>query len=206
MEFLIDQQGYKMVLIPLVAALIGWLTNWVAIKMLFHPKQPINLGLFTLHGIFHRRQKELALRLGNIIQDRLFSHEDIHHKLTSPEFLDKLKPILERHLDEFLTQRLHNLHPMLALLPEGMIDGLRTKLMEEFESFLPHLLEGASESLENLIQVKDIIREKIEAFEVSQLEEILFSILKKEFKMIEYVGGVLGLLIGLVQVLIYEGM
>lgn len=96
MEFLIEEQGYKMILIPLVAALIGWLTNWVAIKMLFHPKQPINLGLFTLHGIFHRRQKELAHRLGKIIEERLFSHDDIHQKLTSPEFIQKLTPILER--------------------------------------------------------------------------------------------------------------
>ncbi|MDT8445532.1 MAG: DUF445 family protein [bacterium] len=206
MEFLIEQEGYKMILIPLVAALIGWLTNWVAIKMLFHPKQPINLGLFTLHGIFHRRQNELAHRLGSIIEDKLFSHDDIHQKLTSPEFVGKLSPILERHLDVFLSERLTSLHPMLALLPEAMIEGLRKKLMEEFESFLPHLMEGAAESLESLIQVKEIIRDKIEAFEVSQLEEILFSILKNEFKMIEYVGGVLGFLIGLVQVLIYRGL
>jgi len=204
MEFLLEQQGYKMVLIPLIAALIGWLTNWVAVKMLFHPRQPINVLGFRFQGIFYRRQKELATRLGNIIEDKLFSHQDIHDKITSPEFVGRLTPVLEKHLDIFLSERLTSLHPMLALVPESILGTIKAKMMEEFESFLPHLMQGASESLEDIIQIKQVIQEKIESFEVSQLEEILFSILKNEFKMIEYVGGVLGFFIGLVQVLIYQ--
>ncbi|OGH01968.1 MAG: hypothetical protein A2600_04475 [Candidatus Lambdaproteobacteria bacterium RIFOXYD1_FULL_56_27] len=190
----------KLILIPLVAALIGWATNWVAIKMLFHPKKPVVVLGITFQGVFHRRQKELAVRLGGIIEERLFSHDDIHQKLTSPAFIGRLTPILEKHLDLFLKERLVGLHPMLALVPAALIESFREKMMAEFETFLPHLMEGASEALEDLIQVKEVIREKIEAFEVEQLEEMLFSIMKNEFKMIEWVGGVLGFLIGLFQV------
>ena len=201
---LLDSDLPKLILIPLVAALIGWLTNWVAVKMLFHPKQPINLGLFTLQGVFHKRQKDLARRLGDLIETKLFSHSDIHEKLTSPEFVARLTPILERHLDQFIAERLTGIHPMLALLPEQMRSLIKEKLMEEFEALLPRMLEGASDSLEDLIQIKDVIRKKVEAFDVSQMEEILFSILKNEFKMIEYVGGVLGFFIGIAQVMIYR--
>jgi len=204
MEFLFEQEGYKMVLIPLIAALIGWLTNWLAVKMLFHPRQPIHFLGLRFQGIFYRRQKELAIRMGKIIEEKLFSHQDIHDKITSPEFIGRLTPVLERHLDIFLSERLTSLHPMLALVPESILATIKSKMMLEFETFLPHLMQGASESLEDIIQIKQVIQEKIESFEVSQLEEILFSILKNEFKMIEYVGGVLGFFIGLLQVLIYH--
>ena len=32
--------NYWLILIPLISAFIGWFTNWIAIKMLFHPKEP----------------------------------------------------------------------------------------------------------------------------------------------------------------------
>lgn len=194
----------KLLLIPLISAFIGWLTNWVAVKMLFHPKEPVNLVVITLQGIFHKRQKEIATRLGETIEKKLFSHQDIHDKLTSPEFVKSIIPIIETKLDQVITEKLMTIHPMLALLPESMIQGFKEMLVGELEEFLPEMMEGASASLSQHIDIRKVIQEKIEAFEVEQLEEILFSLMKNEFKMIEYVGGVLGFFIGLSQVLLVE--
>ncbi|MDX2469975.1 MAG: DUF445 family protein, partial [SAR324 cluster bacterium] len=71
-------------------------------------------------------------------------------------------------------------------------------------AFLPEVMEGASVALAKQINIQQVIREKVEAFEVSELEDILFSILKSEFKMIEVVGGVLGFFIGLSQLLLLK--
>ncbi|PCI27128.1 MAG: DUF445 domain-containing protein [SAR324 cluster bacterium] len=194
--------NWKYVLIPLISAFIGWLTNWVAVKMLFHPKQPINLGFFTLHGIFHQRQKEIAQKLGSTIESKLLNHSDIHDVLTSDKFLQNILPLVETYLDDFVNNRLKSIHPMLAMLPDSMVVMIKEKLMEEFSNFIPDVLEGAGDALQEHINVKEIIREKIEKFDVSELEDILFSILKSEFKMIELVGGVLGFFIGISQLLI----
>lgn len=193
-------ESTKLFLLPVIAGLIGWATNWVAVKMLFHPKQPVDLIFFKLQGIFHQRQKEIAFKLGDLIEDKLFSHGDIHDKITSPEFIRTLLPIVERRLDSFLAEKLISIHPMLAMLPDSMLDSIRGVLMEEFETFLPDLIDSASDKLGEAIQIRDVVREKIEKFDVAELEDILFSILKSEFKMIEYVGGVLGFFIGLAQV------
>ena len=186
-------------LIPLISGLIGWLTNWVAIKMLFHPKKPINLGLFIIQGVFMKRQTALARKLAEAVEQNLFSHQDIHDKLTSPEFVDSVIPIIGKHLEDIITNKLAQINPMLAMIPESMIQGIKELLLKEFALFLPEVMEGASESLSKQIDIQAVIREKIENFEVSQLEDLLFQIMKSEFKMIEYVGGVLGLLIGVVQ-------
>ncbi len=186
-------------LIPLISGLIGWLTNWVAIKMLFHPKKPLNFGFFVLQGVFIKRQKALAQKLADAVEENLFSHQDIHDKLTSPEFLGTILPLIGVHLEDLITNKLVKLHPLLAMIPESMIQGIKEMILKEFEIFLPEIMEGASEALQKQIDIKKVIKEKIEAFEVNQLESLLFQIMKSEFKMIEYVGGVLGLFIGLFQ-------
>ena len=48
-------------LTPFVGAFIGWLTNYVAIKMLFRPREPWYILGFPMQGVMPRRQRDLAL-------------------------------------------------------------------------------------------------------------------------------------------------
>lgn len=197
-----DFINWKYILIPFISAFIGWLTNWVAVKMLFHPKQPLKVGLFVIQGVFHRRQKEIAQKLGDTIESKLFSHDDIYRILTSQEFVQQIIPVIERALEDFVYNKLAEIHPMLGILPDTIFYPLKGRLLDVFEDLLPQIMSGAGDVLEDQINIKEIIQEKIENFEVTELEDILFSILRSEFKMIEYVGGVLGFFIGITQLVI----
>lgn len=201
---MIESIELKYLLIPFVSAFIGWLTNWIAIKMLFHPKKPIKIGFIVLHGIFHRRQKDIAHKLGETIEKKLFSHNDVHDILVSDEFIEGLLPTVDAYIDDFIKNRLLSIHPMLAMIPEAMLELIREKLLAEFKLMIPKLMENAEETLEENLKIKDVIKAKIEGFDVSELEDILFSILKSEFKMIEYIGGILGFIIGLTQIAIIK--
>lgn len=194
----------KLILIPLVSAFIGWLTNWIAVKMLFHPKKPIRILFFVIQGIFHLRQKEIARKLGATIESKLLSHQDIQDVMKSDDIKDNLIPVIDNYINDFVSNRLVTIHPMMAMLPADMVSLIQVKLMEEIENMLPELLKEATNSLESKMNIKETIRQKIENFDVSELEDILFSILKSEFRMIEYIGGVLGFFIGVSQILIIK--
>ena len=56
-----------LILLPIIAALIGWLTNYLAVKMLFHPKLPLQVLGFSIQGVFPKRQKQLADKLGSLV-------------------------------------------------------------------------------------------------------------------------------------------
>ena len=60
-------------ILPIIAALIGWATNFVAIKMLFHPQDPKKILGITFQGVFPKRQKQIAERLGELVAIELFS-------------------------------------------------------------------------------------------------------------------------------------
>ncbi|MBU3917215.1 DUF445 family protein, partial [bacterium] len=160
------------------------------------------VGFFIIQGIFHRRQKDIALKLGDTIETKLFSHNDIYEILTSEGFIESIIPVIERSLEDFVYHKLSRIHPMLAVLPETIFYPLKGKLIEVFEDIIPELMRGAGDVLENQMNIKEVIREKIENFDVAELEDILFSILKSEFRVIEYTGGVLGFFIGITQLVI----
>jgi hypothetical protein len=46
--------------LPVAGFLVGWFTNWVALKLIFEPASPVNLGCYTLQGLFLKRQHEAA--------------------------------------------------------------------------------------------------------------------------------------------------
>jgi uncharacterized membrane protein YheB (UPF0754 family) len=98
--------NFWIVLVPVISAFIGWFTNWIAIKMLFHPKKPIRFLGLTIHGIFPKRQKQFAEKLGKLVSEELISFREIEEKIANPDNVKKLMPLVEEHIDHFLRVKL----------------------------------------------------------------------------------------------------
>lgn len=190
--------------LPLIAALTGWVTNFLAIKMLFHPRQKLNLYFFSIQGIFPKRQRLLAEKLGQIVAHELFSFRDIRDRFTSTETAQEINHVLDEKLEDFMENKLRDSVPSLVglFLNNDSRARIKNKLHEEFQNILPDILARYSDKLEQDIQVEEIVYQKVAAFSSQKLEAILFSIMKKEFRFIEILGGLLGFFIGLIQLLL----
>ncbi len=194
----------KLLFSTVICAFIGWITNFIAIKMLFHPRTPVQVGSLTIQGIFPKRQKALALNLAAVIEGELLSHDDIRAVMQRPEFAARIKDKIQEGFAEFLSKRLGALNPMIAMFLEGaMMDRIKDLLDAELDSIVPGLLETAGGELENTLDFRKVIQNKIENLSMERLEALLMSIMAKEFRFIEVVGAVLGGLIGLLQGLIF---
>jgi uncharacterized membrane protein YheB (UPF0754 family) len=189
--------------LPFIAALIGWLTNFLAIKMLFHPKKNIRILFINIQGIFPKRQKVLAERLGKIVANDLFSFRDIKDRFTSTATASEINKVLDEKLEDFLDSKLKTMMPMLSMfINNDTKTRIKDTLHLEFQNILPDILNKYSEKLERDIDIQQIVFEKVSAFSSDKFEEIITSIMKKEFKVIEVIGGVLGFIIGLIQLFI----
>ncbi len=186
---------------PVIAALIGWVTNYLAVKMLFHPKLPIRLMGISIQGVFPKRQGQLAEKLGALVDQELFSVEEVSKKIkelsTSPRTMDQIGKRIERTIREKLVKSF----PMLSMfLSDGMVTKVTETFKEELRDFMAQSADDLSTKLERELDVRKMVREKVEAFSTEKLEEILVSLMKKEFRFIELVGALLGFLIGCLQV------
>ena len=189
-------------LLPFIGAITGWVTNWVAVKMLFHPKEPKNFGLFKVQGVFPKRQKLMAEKLGHIVAAELFSIDDVVEKMKSADNTEVLG-FVESKIDNFINVKLSGSMPMLAMyLNDDLKNKIKTTLMEEIAEVIPGVIDSYANKHKNEVDVEAIVYEKVLNFSSDKLEEILYSIMKKEFKFIELLGGVLGFLIGIIQLCI----
>lgn len=192
-----------LLLIPIISSFIGWITNWVAIKMLFHPKQPKKIFGVTFQGIFPKRQNQFAEKLGKLVSDELLSFNDITEKITNSENLKKVMPLIDAHLDNFLKVKLASSMPMISMfIGEKTITQLKEVFMVELEELFPIIMNKYTENLKDELDIENIVIQKVQSFSSNKLEDILYSIMSKEFRFIEILGAILGFIIGVIQVLI----
>lgn len=192
-----------LLLIPLISAFIGWFTNWVAIKMLFHPKEPKKILFITFQGVFPKRQRQFAEKLGKLVSTELLSFREIEEKIVNPDNIKKLMPFVESKVDDFLRNKLSDAFPIISMfIGESTINQLKTVFMAELEVIFPEMIAAYMKNLESQLDLEKIVTEKVYGFSSDKMEAILNQIMTKEFKFIEVIGCILGFIIGIVQVLI----
>ena len=197
--------NYWLFLIPVISAFIGWVTNWVAIKMLFHPRQPKKILGVTFHGIFPKRQQQFAEKLGKLVSAEFLSFEDIEQKISNPENLKKVMPMIETHVDDFLRHRLKDEMPVISMfIGDKTIDNLKKLFMQEIEILFPQVMKQYAANLKSELDLEQIVIQKVSKFSSDKLEEVLYQIMSKEFRFVEIIGAVIGFIIGLIQIFITQ--
>ena len=199
--FKIPNMSWWLYTIPFISALIHWVTIWMALKLLFHPRKPMKIGWFTLQGVFPKRQRQIAESLGSIVSRELLSFEDIRTSISNPENLQKILPLADAHIDDFLRNKLKKAMPVISMfIGDKTIRELKDVFMKELELLFPVIMNNYADHLKADLDLEKIIVEKVSNFSSDKLEEILQQILTKEFRFVEVIGAALGFLIGLMQI------
>ena len=198
-----NQIHWLLFLLPLIAALIGWMTNYIAVKMLFHPKEPKKIVGITFHGVFPKRQNVLAEKLGQLVADELFSVSDVSAKIKEFATSDEAMNEVGKRIEMTIRNKLVQAFPMLAMfLTDEMVEKVTGLFKNELKDFLSATSQGMGEKLEENLNVEAMVKERVNAFSSEKLEKLLNQLMKKEFKFIELVGAILGFLIGCLQLFV----
>ncbi len=90
---------------------------------------------------------------------------------------------------------------MLSMfLSDDMVEKVTKLFKEELRDFIRESADGVAKKIEQDLDVREMVRKKVEAFSSDKLEALLSSLMKKEFRFIEVIGAVIGFLIGCAQV------
>lgn len=191
------------IVFPLIGGVIGWVTNFIAIKMLFYPRNPINFGLFKIQGVFPKRQRAFAERIANVVSGELVQIDEIKTAITSKENLTEVYDLIDSKIEVFLKTKLGEAMPFLVMfINDKTIASIKEILSEEVKSILPEAIENFADNLEANFDVKALVQKKVAQFPVEKFEEVIMGILSKELVFIEVVGLILGALIGVFQVVL----
>lgn len=186
-------------LLPVVGALIGWLTNEVAVRMLFHPKRPLKIPFTTVafQGVLPRRHADLASSIGRTVADDLLPSGELLRRLDLQAYKDDLVGAITNHVARRFEQSPARILPGHVRMV--LASYVRDVVEREASLLLEQLLEQVGEDVVRRIDVREMVEQKMMQFDLDELERLARRIAGKELQAIVVFGAVLGLLIGLMQ-------
>ena len=188
--------------IPVLGALIGYATNRIAVKMIFRPVRPVYIFGFRIQGLIGRRQAELARSIGAVVSDHLVQHDDV---IRSFEAVD-LEALLSRVMDRALVPKVREWRkiPLVGgLLTESRVTDLQKALVDGILKRKQLIFEELEQAVETGLDIEQVVTDRVASFPVERLEELVLEVADRELRTIEALGGLLGLVIGFLQVLLF---
>ena len=170
--------------------------------MLFRPRKPVGLFKWKIQGLIPRRQVELATRVAEIVETELFNQHLIREEMKKIDLQPYLEQLATNIVWDRLGPRLKQIPILGNLVNDKFLYGLNKLALESLIGETEPLLEKVSTEVEKHIAVRKIIEEKIHAFDLDQLEDIVRKLAHKEFRSIEILGAVIGFMVGLLQCLL----
>ncbi len=187
-------------LLVVIGAMIGWITNFIAIKMLFRPYKEINFIFFKIQGLLPKRKNEIGHSIAEVVDKELVSMKDIISKISSSDIEESMGSLIDGILDSRLKEEILKNFPMAAFfLSDSVLEKIKGIIKSSIIENKNEIMEFFGQYMQKNVDIKKIIVEKVDAFSLEKVEEIIVNLAKKELKHIEYIGAVLGGIIGLVQ-------
>lgn len=129
-----------------ISGLVGFATNWVAIKMLFHPR----VRVLGVQGVVPSRRAELALSIGQTLEEHLISGDRMHKLLVDTGAVDGALNRLATHLPKVLHEPearqlvTAEIADTIQATMSSVVLSAKDKLREKSRSNLTALLTGAA--------------------------------------------------------------
>ena len=188
---------------PFITGAIGWFTNWVAVQMLFRPKQPVRVFRLHWQGLIPRRQKQLASEAAEIIEREILQQHSILHEIRKIELGPYLEEAAHTLVWVRLGPQLRGIPLLGGLISDQVLARFETIAAAEMKNEAGPLMERVATQFEASVDLKQMIEDNIVAFDLDRLERIVNTVARREFRTIERLGAVLGFLIGCVQVALF---
>jgi len=138
-----------------------------------------------------------------MINREFLSLFDIEQKISNPENLKSVMPMIEDHVDDFLRIKLKSEMPVVSMfIGDKTITSLKTVFMQEIEILFPQVIKQFAGNLKSELDLEKIVVQKLNSFSSDKLESAILQNLSKEFRFVEMIGAIAGFIIGLMQVMV----
>lgn len=190
---------WEIIIMALVGGGIGWFTNYLAVKLIFRPLNPVRIPIIGLEfqGLVPKRRNEIAASIGKTVEEQLLSIEELSKHLNT----EKNRAVIIKNI------RVGILRVVNEKLPSFIPTGIKNSILnyigdvidKESKTFIANNMDKLIKDAVETVDVSQLVEQKINDFDLMELESIILSLTKRELKYIELLGGVLGFFIGLFQ-------
>ena len=178
--------------------IVGYLTNWIALKLIFEPIEPVYFGGFKLQGLFLQRQHEVSGEFSDHLAENVLTSEKIWNNIFTGRKRPEFDDMLETYTKDFVTKE--GLERGLDSLGESTTDvQIIQSVSEELSKELPKHVEVLHEYTDETLALKELMRERMELMTPKEFERVLHPIFEEDEMTLIISGAVLGAIAGFLQ-------
>jgi uncharacterized membrane protein YheB (UPF0754 family) len=201
--FLTEAFPYWWVL-PIGGVIIGWVTNWVALWMIFEPVEPYRIGPLKLHGLFIRRQPEVSEVYGEIIAEDIVTLRNMGDELLYGPSADRTRQMIEDAMRPAVDRAAGPARLALQVaIGSSQYETIRESLASEAVDYTMTPLTDPEFNRRQSAAVKRLITDRMRELPHADFSELLRSAMREDEWLLLLHGAVLGFVAGVIHLAIF---
>lgn len=186
--------------LPIAGVVVGYLTNWIAVKVIFVPVEPRRIGPFTLQGLFMKRQDEVATVYSRVIADDIVNLVNIGEQLLTGPRSDRTRAMIEAALRPAIDKALGPARGAVRVaVGTREYDAIRRSMATEAVDYTMTPLTDPAFNRQQSDRVFALLETRMRELPHDDFAEMLRSAIYEDEWMLLMLGSVLGFLAGLLQ-------
>jgi uncharacterized membrane protein YheB (UPF0754 family) len=186
--------------LPLYGCALGYLTNWVALNMVFRPLNPVRLGPLRIQGLFLRRQAAVSDTFAVLATEEMITVETVMKEIMTGERSAHTRALIEEHLTPLLESGMAGM--MLKSLGPDALQSIRRAIAERaIEESLTALADPAF-NRERAQSLRAVFASRMKAMTAAEFQDVLRPAFHEDEWIIIFLGALFGFLAGWVQLVV----
>ncbi len=203
MVFISEAFPYWWVL-PIGGVVIGYVTNWVALWMIFEPVEARRIGPLKIHGLFIRRQREVADVYAQIIAGDIVTLRNMGDELLNGPQSDRTRSMIESRLRPAIDRSVGRARPAVRVaVGTRQYDAIRESLATEAVEYTMTPLTDPEFNRAQSEEVRELVAARMRELPSADFSEMLRSAMKEDEWLLLLHGAVLGFAAGLLHLAIF---
>lgn len=185
-------------ILPAGGLLVGYVTNWLAMRMIFEPKEPRKFGPITFQGLFHKRQHEVATDFSHTVSKTMLTPQHVVGQFAEGPGRERVLGIFEKHVGDTIAK--YEKHPMASVaLQQVSKDDVQRLVYTRMDAELTREGGIVWHFVERTLDVAGSMSEKLRNLDSESFEGVLRPAFQQDEWKLIVVGAVLGGIAGWLQ-------
>ncbi len=187
-------------MMPIVGVIVGLVTNWLAIQMIFRPQEELRVGPIRYQGMFPKRQAEIAADYGRIAADEIFTPANLFRLLSEGEAGERIATdVLDRVAAEIEAQKGMLSSLTQAEVTPAKVAEIQDMLVQRVAEAAPEIQPAIEDFAREKLDVANTVSSKLGSLTKAEFEQMLRGLLEEDEWILIALGGVLGGAVGFLQ-------
>ncbi len=196
---------HEPLIMPAFGLIVGWFTDWLALKLIFNPREPIRILGFQWQGLFLKRRKEVAADYGGLIADEIITPRKVLEAVLRGPLSDRVFAMVRKQVQAAIDRNTGPVRPLVVLAVgsaryQEMKRSITAKVMQRMPETMLYIEDYARDAMD----IRNLLVVKMQQLDEVKFEELIRPAFEQDEWILISVGALLGFVMGEVQALFLE--